>query len=91
MSFGFFYDLLTFAILCIFLFQESHGRTVLSLAKTEENLSSSLLNITSLENSLSAAGEKFLFMQKLREFVSVICEFLQVRFIRFMSSMSSYC
>ncbi|KAL6543753.1 hypothetical protein OROGR_010250 [Orobanche gracilis] len=57
--------------------QESHGRTMMSLAKTEENLSSSLLNVTSLENSLSAAGEKFLFMQKLREFVSVICEFLQ--------------
>ncbi|KAK6133868.1 hypothetical protein DH2020_032389 [Rehmannia glutinosa] len=45
--------------------------------QTEENLSSSLLNVASLENSLSAAGEKFLFMQKLREFVSVICEFLQ--------------
>ncbi|KAK6133810.1 hypothetical protein DH2020_032521 [Rehmannia glutinosa] len=57
--------------------QESHGRTMMSLAKTEENLSSSLLNVASLENSLSAAGEKFLFMQKLREFVSVICEFLQ--------------
>ncbi|KAL0327040.1 UNVERIFIED_CONTAM: Transcriptional repressor ILP1 [Sesamum angustifolium] len=57
--------------------KESHGRTMVSLAKTEENLSSSLLNITSLENSLAAAGEKFLFMQKLREFVSVICEFLQ--------------
>ncbi|PIM98413.1 hypothetical protein CDL12_29109 [Handroanthus impetiginosus] len=57
--------------------KESHGRTMASLAKTEENLSSSLLNVTSLENSLSAAGEKFLFMQKLREFVSVICEFLQ--------------
>ncbi|KAH6805409.1 hypothetical protein C2S51_030240 [Perilla frutescens var. frutescens] len=57
--------------------QESHARTMVSLAKTEENLSSSLLNVTSLENSLSAAGEKFLFMQKLRDFVSVICEFLQ--------------
>ncbi|GER29854.1 GC-rich sequence DNA-binding factor-like protein [Striga asiatica] len=57
--------------------RESHGRTIMSLAKTEENLTSSLLNITTLENSLSAAGEKFLFMQKLREFVSVICEFLQ--------------
>ncbi|KAK6116372.1 hypothetical protein DH2020_049834 [Rehmannia glutinosa] len=35
--------------------QESHGRTMMSLAKTEENLSSSLLNVASLENSLSAA------------------------------------
>ncbi|XP_047954357.1 transcriptional repressor ILP1-like [Salvia hispanica] len=57
--------------------QESHDRTMVSLAKTDENLSSSLLNVTSLEDSLSAAGEKFLFMQKLREFVSVICAFLQ--------------
>ncbi|KAK4483587.1 hypothetical protein RD792_010786 [Penstemon davidsonii] len=57
--------------------RESHDRTMLSLAKTDENLSSSLVNVTTLENSLSAADEKFLFMQKLREFVSVICEFLQ--------------
>ncbi|GFP96630.1 pax3- and pax7-binding protein 1 [Phtheirospermum japonicum] len=57
--------------------QESHGRTMMSLEKTEENLNSSLLNVTSLENALSAAGEKFVFMQKLREFVSVICAFLQ--------------
>lgn len=61
-----------------FLSQESHSRTVLSLAKTDENLSASLMNITALERSLSAAGEKFIFMQKLRGFVSVICEFLQV-------------
>ncbi|KZV30463.1 hypothetical protein F511_23470 [Dorcoceras hygrometricum] len=57
--------------------KESHGRTMVSLAKNEENLSSSLLNVTSLEDSFSAAGEKFLFMQKLRDFVSVLCEFLQ--------------
>ncbi|KAL3829857.1 hypothetical protein ACJIZ3_018659 [Penstemon smallii] len=57
--------------------RESHDRTMLSLAKTDENLSSSLVKVTTLENSLSAADEKFLFMQKLREFVSVICEFLQ--------------
>ncbi|XP_073055086.1 transcriptional repressor ILP1-like [Primulina eburnea] len=55
----------------------SHGRTMVSLANNEENLSSSLLNVTSLEDSFSAAGEKFLFMQKLRDFVSVLCEFLQ--------------
>ncbi|XP_057810117.1 transcriptional repressor ILP1 [Salvia miltiorrhiza] len=57
--------------------QESHARTIVSLAKTEENLSSSLLNVTSLEDSLSAADEKFRFMQKLRDYVSAICEFLQ--------------
>ncbi|KAL8052809.1 hypothetical protein ABFX02_05G029000 [Erythranthe guttata] len=57
--------------------KESHGRTMMSLAKSEENLSSSLRNVLSLEDSLAAAGEKFVFMQKLREFVSVLCEFLE--------------
>ncbi|CAN4121906.1 unnamed protein product [Withania somnifera] len=57
--------------------KESHGRTVASLHKTEENLSASLLKVTMLENSLSAAGEKYMFMQKLRDFVSVICALLQ--------------
>lgn len=49
-----------------------------SLTRTDENLSASLLKVATLETSLSALGEKFIFMQKLREFVSVICEFLQV-------------
>lgn len=57
--------------------KESHGRTMSSLTRTDENLSSSLSNITTLEKSLTAAGEKFIFMQKLRDFVSVICDFLQ--------------
>ncbi|XP_039050216.1 transcriptional repressor ILP1-like isoform X2 [Hibiscus syriacus] len=57
--------------------KESHARTISSLTKADENLSASLFNITALEKSLSAAGEKFIFMQKLRDFVSVICEFLQ--------------
>ncbi|KAJ6767464.1 GC-RICH SEQUENCE DNA-BINDING FACTOR [Salix koriyanagi] len=57
--------------------KESHGRTISLLSKTDENLSASLMNVTALEKSLSAAGEKFIFMQKLRDFVSVICEFLQ--------------
>ncbi|PPD89245.1 hypothetical protein GOBAR_DD13807 [Gossypium barbadense] len=58
-------------------YQESHARTISSLSKADENLSASLFNITALEKSLSAAGEKFIFMQKLRDYVSVICEFLQ--------------
>ncbi|KAK4357567.1 hypothetical protein RND71_023177 [Anisodus tanguticus] len=57
--------------------KESHGRTVASLNKTEENLSASLAKVTTLENSLSAAGEKYMFIQKLRDFVSVICALLQ--------------
>ncbi|XP_062158277.1 transcriptional repressor ILP1 isoform X2 [Alnus glutinosa] len=57
--------------------KESHGRTIMSLTKTDDDLSASLSNITALEKSLSAANEKFIFMQKLRHFVSVICDFLK--------------
>ncbi|OWM75803.1 hypothetical protein CDL15_Pgr009447 [Punica granatum] len=57
--------------------RETHARTALSLSKTDENLSASLLNINALEKSLEAAGEKYIFMQKLRDYISVICKFLQ--------------
>ncbi|KAL2946661.1 hypothetical protein AAZX31_20G025800 [Glycine max] len=57
--------------------KESHGRTMSSLSKTDENLSASLLNITALENSLVVADEKYRFMQKLRNYVTNICDFLQ--------------
>ncbi|KAL8157437.1 hypothetical protein AgCh_002220 [Apium graveolens] len=57
--------------------KETHGRTVSSFTRTDENLSAALLKVTELETSLSAAGEKFIFMQQLRDFVSVICDFLQ--------------
>ncbi|KAJ0094651.1 hypothetical protein Patl1_14944 [Pistacia atlantica] len=60
--------------------KETNGRVMSSLTKADEDLSASLLKITDLESSLSAAGEKFIFMQKLRDFISVICEFLQVCF-----------
>ncbi|XP_061368013.1 transcriptional repressor ILP1 [Gastrolobium bilobum] len=57
--------------------KESHGRTMSALNKTDENLSASLLNITALENSLVIADEKYRFMQKLRSYVTNICDFLQ--------------
>ncbi|XP_071705945.1 transcriptional repressor ILP1-like [Rutidosis leptorrhynchoides] len=57
--------------------KETHSRTLTSLAKTDENLSDSLTKVTTLETALTAAGEKFIFMQKLRDYVSVICDFLQ--------------
>ncbi|XP_024988150.1 transcriptional repressor ILP1 [Cynara cardunculus var. scolymus] len=57
--------------------KETYGRTLTSLTKTDENLSDSLMKVTALENALTAAGEKFIFMQKLRDYVSVICDFLQ--------------
>ncbi|KAI3818329.1 hypothetical protein L1987_12133 [Smallanthus sonchifolius] len=57
--------------------KETHSRTLTSLTKTDETLAESLTKVTFLENALSAAGEKFIFMQKLRDYVSVICDFLQ--------------
>ncbi|GAA0148125.1 chromatin/chromatin-binding, or -regulatory protein [Lithospermum erythrorhizon] len=59
--------------------KETHCRTVASLTKTDDNLSASLSRVVDLEDSLSAAGEKYIFMQKLRDFLSVICEYLQDR------------
>ncbi|OIW02251.1 hypothetical protein TanjilG_15134 [Lupinus angustifolius] len=57
--------------------KESHGRTVQLLNETDRNLSTSLLNITDLENSLVLSDEKYRFMQKLQNYVTNICDFLQ--------------
>ncbi|XP_074269635.1 transcriptional repressor ILP1 [Silene latifolia] len=57
--------------------KESHGKTLSSLSQVDENLVSTLTNITALEKSSSITGEKYIFMQKLRDFVSVTCDFLQ--------------
>uniref|UniRef100_A0A0C9RXB3 TSA: Wollemia nobilis Ref_Wollemi_Transcript_6527_3458 transcribed RNA sequence n=1 Tax=Wollemia nobilis TaxID=56998 RepID=A0A0C9RXB3_9CONI len=57
--------------------RETHGRTKSDLNRVDENLSTSLTNITILEKSLASAGEKYIFMQKLRDFIAVLCDFLQ--------------
>lgn len=57
--------------------RETHGRTLAALTKTDENLSDSLTKVTALENAFTAADEKFIFMQQLRDYVSVICGLLQ--------------
>ncbi|KAI3837087.1 hypothetical protein MKW98_005420 [Papaver atlanticum] len=57
--------------------KETHGRTMSALDRNDENMSAALSNIIDLENSLAHADEKFVFMQKLQDFVSVICDFLQ--------------
>ncbi|KAK1320382.1 hypothetical protein QJS10_CPA03g02254 [Acorus calamus] len=57
--------------------RETCGRTVSSLARSEENISSSLSKISDLEKSLSVASKEFVFMQELRDFISITCEFLQ--------------
>lgn len=51
---------------------------MLSLTKNDENMSVPLSNINALEKSLDAAGEKYSFMQKLCDYFSVICKFLEV-------------
>ncbi|KAL9224322.1 hypothetical protein vseg_000368 [Gypsophila vaccaria] len=57
--------------------KESHGKTLSSLSQVEENLLTALTNITTLDKSSSLTGEKYIFMQKLRDFIAVICDFLQ--------------
>lgn len=57
--------------------KETHGKTRTSLDRVDESLTASLMNITVLEKSSCDAGEKYIFMQRLRDFVSVICDFLQ--------------
>ncbi|PKA46429.1 hypothetical protein AXF42_Ash012561 [Apostasia shenzhenica] len=57
--------------------QETHNRTLTSLARNDENLSEALSNITTLENSLEDAGDKYVFMQQLRDFISITCDFLK--------------
>eukprot|EP00252_Welwitschia_mirabilis_P018068 TRINITY_DN4024_c0_g3_i2.p1 TRINITY_DN4024_c0_g3~~TRINITY_DN4024_c0_g3_i2.p1 ORF type:complete len:471 (-),score=95.13 TRINITY_DN4024_c0_g3_i2:45-1457(-) len=58
--------------------KENHGKTQSDLQRADENLSQSLANITELERSLTAASEKYIYMQKLRSFISILCDFLQV-------------
>ncbi|KAJ7515184.1 hypothetical protein O6H91_22G004000 [Diphasiastrum complanatum] len=57
--------------------QEVHRRTNSDLYRTEENLSASTVAITSFEKNLAASGEKYIFMQRLRDYISVLCDFLQ--------------
>ncbi|KAK9697116.1 hypothetical protein RND81_08G016000 [Saponaria officinalis] len=57
--------------------KESHGKTLSTLSQVEESLLTALTNITTLDKSSSFTGEKYIFMQKLRDFISVICDFLQ--------------
>ncbi|CAK9274024.1 unnamed protein product [Sphagnum jensenii] len=57
--------------------QEAHEMTKNSLFRTNESLSSSLAAMASLERSLAGANEKYLYMQELCDYISVLCEFLQ--------------
>lgn len=57
--------------------RETYSWTKSELNRTEENLSASLLNISTLEKSLAMAGEKYVYMQRLRDYIAVLCDFLK--------------
>lgn len=48
------------------------------MVAVEERLKHSCSNITDLEKAKSEADEKFIFMQKLKNFIIVVCELLEV-------------
>ncbi|CAL9773804.1 unnamed protein product [Musa acuminata subsp. burmannicoides] len=56
--------------------KESHKMTMNSLVKTDTNITEALSEITNLEKSLKAADDKYVFMQQFRDFISVMCDFL---------------
>ena len=51
--------------------------TTLEKTRTDGDLPSSLSDVTALEESLTAVGGKFIFVHRLRDFVSVTCDILQ--------------
>jgi GC-rich sequence DNA-binding factor len=56
--------------------KETHKTTVDSLARTDTHLNEALSDISSLESGLQGAEKKFVYMQELRNYVSVMCDFL---------------
>ncbi|KAF7069331.1 hypothetical protein CFC21_074977 [Triticum aestivum] len=56
--------------------KESHKTTVDSLARTDAHLNEALSEISSLEGGLQDAEKKFVYMQELRNYISVMCDFL---------------
>ncbi|KAG9456794.1 hypothetical protein H6P81_001302 [Aristolochia fimbriata] len=55
----------------------THGRTLSSINATNMKLNESLKSIDDLEKFLSDAKEKYKFMIDLREYVHILCQFLQ--------------
>ncbi|KAL6909361.1 hypothetical protein ACP4OV_001642 [Aristida adscensionis] len=56
--------------------KETHKTTLGALVKTETHLTEALSEISSLEGSLEGAEKKFVYMQELRNYISVMCDFL---------------
>ncbi|KAL6636490.1 hypothetical protein ACP70R_024062 [Stipagrostis hirtigluma subsp. patula] len=56
--------------------KETHKTTTGALVKTETHLNEALSEISSLETGLQDAEKKFVYMQELRNYISVMCDFL---------------
>ncbi|KAK3148728.1 hypothetical protein QOZ80_3AG0207860 [Eleusine coracana subsp. coracana] len=56
--------------------KETHKVTVGALVKTDTHLNEALSEISSLETGLQDAERKFVYMQELRNYISVMCDFL---------------
>uniref|UniRef100_J3LUW4 GCF C-terminal domain-containing protein n=1 Tax=Oryza brachyantha TaxID=4533 RepID=J3LUW4_ORYBR len=56
--------------------KETHKTTVDALVKTDTHLSEALSEISNLESGLQDAEKKFVYMQELRNYISVMCDFL---------------
>lgn len=56
--------------------KETHKTTVDALVKTDTHLTEALSEISSLESGLQDAERKFVYMQELRNYISVMCDFL---------------
>ncbi|KAK8443636.1 hypothetical protein SEVIR_9G006900v4 [Setaria viridis] len=56
--------------------RETHKTTVSALVKTETHLNEALSEISSLDSGLKDAEKKFVYMQELRHYISVMCDFL---------------
>ncbi|OEL27531.1 PAX3- and PAX7-binding protein 1 [Dichanthelium oligosanthes] len=56
--------------------RETHKTTVNALVKTDTHLNEALSEISSLESGLKDAEQKFVYMQELRNYISVMCDFL---------------
>ncbi|CAN6291043.1 unnamed protein product [Urochloa humidicola] len=56
--------------------RETHKTTVSALVKTDTHLNEALSEISNLDSGLKEAEKKFVYMQELREYISVMCDFL---------------
>ncbi|KAG8098979.1 hypothetical protein GUJ93_ZPchr0013g34649 [Zizania palustris] len=55
---------------------QTHKTTVGALVKTDTHLNEALSEISNLESGLQDAEKKFVYMQELQNYISVMCDFL---------------